>query len=63
MLAKRSLEVNLAIWTHEKQGWEEADKKVRKERQKTEDAGAQEGGKVAKTWRLSHDSWLRRVKK
>ena len=48
-LIEGSLEVKFpTIWTHENQGWEEAEKKGRRERQNKEDAGAQKGSKVAK---------------
>ena len=54
-VADRSFEVKLpTIWTDDKQRWEESEKrrkKIREEKessQKTEDAGAQKGGKVAK---------------
>ena len=53
---RRSLEVKLpTIWTHEKQRWEESEKRREEERrsqkrkfQKKEDPGARKGRKVAK---------------
>ena len=63
-----SLEVKLpTIWTDEKQRWEESEKRREEERrsgkkksQKTEDAGAGKGSKVAKRC-FSNDLFLRRV--
>ena len=43
----RSLEVKLPIWTHEKQGWEEAEKKVRKKKRGRK--GTQVRKKVARS--------------
>ena len=67
-----SLEVKLpTIWTNEKQGREEAERRERLEErrsekrksQKKEDADARKGRKVAKTLCFSNDLGLRRVEK
>ena len=66
-----SLEAKLpTIWTHEKQRWEESEKRREEERRskkrkskKKEDPGAPKSRKVSKTLCFSNDLWLRRVEK